>query len=90
MKKALGRSFLYVPVPAWLAKALFAPRLVQDYLGMPVQALAYFDHPCDYDASQATAALAPLGIACPRLPDYVESLVAFYREHREVRRSAMV
>jgi len=90
-ERALGRSFLYVPVPAGLATVLFTPKLVQSYLGMPVQSLAYFDHPCQYDAAQATTDLAPLGITCPRLPDYVETLVAFYRERRnEVRRSAMV
>jgi thioester reductase-like protein len=89
--RALGKSFAYVPVPPSLARALFAPRAVQRFFGMPVQTLDYFDHPCRYDASQATADLATLGVRCPRFPDYVDKLVAFYRARRdEVRRSAMV
>jgi len=58
---------------------------------MPVQSLDYFDHPCRYDASQATADLARLGLRCPRLPDYLDRLIAFYLENkRGVRRSAMI
>jgi thioester reductase-like protein len=89
--RALGKRFLYLPVPPALARAVFAPRAVQRFFGMPVQTLDYFDHPCRYDASQATADLAPLGVRCPRFPDYVDALVGFYRARRDqVRRSAMV
>jgi hypothetical protein len=89
--RALGKRFLYVPVPPGLARAFFRPRAVQRFFGMPVQTLDYFDHPCRYDASQATADLAPLGVRCPRFPDYVGNLVAFYRQKRnEVRRAAMI
>jgi thioester reductase-like protein len=89
--RALGKRFLYVPVPAALARAVFKPRAVQRFFGMPVETLDYFDHPCRYDASQATADLAPLGVRCPRFPDYVDRLVAFYRQKRsEVRRAAMI
>ncbi len=89
--RALGRSFVFLPVPLAAARVLFSPRFVQDYLGLPVQSLAYFDHPCRHDATQATADLAPLGVTCPRLPDYAIRLVEFYRERRdEVRRSAMI
>jgi thioester reductase-like protein len=89
--RALGKRFLYVPVPPALARAAFKPRAVQRFFGMPVETLDYFDHPCRYDASQATADLAPLGVRCPRFPEYVDKLVAFYREKRDsVRRQAMV
>ena len=38
-----------------------------------------------------TRDLAELGIACPRLPDYVPRLVDFYRRHRsDVRQEPMV
>ncbi len=58
---------------------------------MPRQALDYFDHPCRYDSSIATAELAALGIACPRFPDYAERLVAFYLQQKgKIRREAMV
>jgi uncharacterized protein YbjT (DUF2867 family) len=88
--RALGKRFAYVPVPLGLARRLFAPSFVQRFFGMPVQTLAYFDHPCRYDASEATRALAALGIACPPFRGYVDRLVAFYREARgRVRTAAM-
>jgi thioester reductase-like protein len=89
--EAIGKTFLYVPVPMSVAKAVFAPKPVQRLFGMPAQALDYFDDPVRHDATQATADLGELGIECPRLADYIPRLVAFYRAHRdEVRREAMV
>jgi len=88
---ALGKSFLYLAVPTVLGKLAFTPGLVQRFFGMPLQAVDYFDHPCRYDASQASAALGPLGVRCPRFQDYAQRLVAFYRARRdEVRRTPMV
>jgi thioester reductase-like protein len=91
MASALGRRFLFVPVPLGLAKLLLAPGAIQRWLGLPVQALDYFDPPCRYDATATVAALEELGLRCPRFADYVGNLVAFYRERRDhVRRRAMV
>jgi thioester reductase-like protein len=88
---ALGKKFVYVPVPMTVAKALFTPRPVQRFFGMPVESLDYFDDPVRHDATEATKDLAALGIACPRLEDYVPKLVDFYRAHRDsVRREAMI
>jgi thioester reductase-like protein len=88
--RALGKSFVYVPVPLAIAKALFAPGPMQRFFGVPVQAVEYFDHPCRYDASQAAAALGPLGVDCPRFPDYAQRLVAYFKAHRgKVRQKAM-
>jgi thioester reductase-like protein len=88
---AIGKRFAYVPVPTALARVLFSPKPVERFFGMPRQALDYFDDPVRHDATQATADLAALGIACPRLEDYVAVLVEFYRARRdEVRREAMV
>jgi thioester reductase-like protein len=89
--KALGKSFLFVPVPAAMAKLLFTPGPVQKLFGMPVQAIDYFDHACRYDSSIATAELGALGITCPRFPEYVERLVTFYLQQKgKIRREAMV
>jgi thioester reductase-like protein len=89
--EAIGKSFAYLPVPMAVAKAFFAPKPVQRFFGMPVQALDYFDDPVRHDTTQATQDLGGLGIECPRLTDYLPRLVAFYRTHREgVRREAMV
>ena len=70
---------------------VFAPAPVQRYFGMPVQTLDYFDHPCRYDTSQATADLRAVGVACPAVASYVGPMGAFYRAHRDrIRRAAMV
>jgi thioester reductase-like protein len=88
--KALGKSFVYVPVPMAAAKLALAPRALQRFLGMPVQTVDYFDHPCRYDATDASADLAPLGVHCPRMADYLQKLVAFYLAHADtVRKTAM-
>lgn len=91
MAKELGKTFVYLPVPVFLAKFAFSPSFVQGFFGMPVQTLDYFDHPCQYDCSQATADLKALGIACPPFSSYVGKLVDFYKLKRgQVRREAMI
>jgi thioester reductase-like protein len=91
LARGMGKRFAFVPLPLPAAKLLLSPRLVQRALGVPVQTLEYFDHPCRYDSSVATRELSELGVACPRLPDYVPRLVAFYQARRDqVRREAMV
>jgi thioester reductase-like protein len=89
--RALGKSFYYVPVPPVVATAAFTPGAVQRFFGMPVQSLAYFDHPCRHDATQAQQDLAPFDVRCPPFAAYVDRLVKFYREKKaEIRRSAMI
>jgi thioester reductase-like protein len=89
--RAVGKSFIYPRVPLLAAQLFFRPAVVQRYFGMPVQALDYFDHPCRYDATRATAALAAQGISCPRFGDYAPRLVAFYLQQKgRVRRGAMI
>jgi hypothetical protein len=89
--EALGKRFLYLPVPKGFARFLFSFRPVERFFGMPRETLDYFDHPCAYDASQAVADLTPLGIRCPSFGSYVQGLVRFYSGHRDaVRREAMV
>ena len=91
LARTLGKRFAFVPVPKAVARAVLAPGPVRRYFGMPLETLDYFDHPCTYDAAQATAALELLGISCPRLPEYADRLVTFYRAQAgRVRREAMV
>ena len=87
--KALGKRFVYLPVPMSLAKAALRP--IHGLIGMPLEALDYFTDPVRHDATEATRDLAALGLRCPRLADYVPALVAFYRAERDrVRREAMI
>lgn len=89
--RALGKSFVYLPVPLPIAKLLFAPPPVQKLFGMPAQTLDYFDHPCRYDAAIATEDLARFGVACPQFTDYVQTLVAFYmKKVGDITRGAMI
>jgi thioester reductase-like protein len=91
LAREMGKRFLFVPVPLRVARAALGPPAVQRHLGMPVEALDYFDHPCRYDTTLATADLGALGIACPPFRAYVGKMVEFYRAHRGgVRREAMV
>jgi thioester reductase-like protein len=87
--RTLGKRFAFVPVPMVVAKAALLP--IHGWLGMPMEALDYFDDPVHHDATIATRDLRAMGLACPRLPDYVETLVRFYRAERDrVRREAMI
>jgi thioester reductase-like protein len=89
--EALGKRFVQVPVPLAVARAFFTPKPVQRFFGMPKEALDYFDDPVRHDTAQASHDLGELGVECPRLPDSVPRLVAFYRAHRDaVRREAMI
>jgi uncharacterized protein YbjT (DUF2867 family) len=91
LARALGKRFGYVPVPLALLKLSLAPPPLQALLALPPQTLDYFDHPSDYDSSQAQKALASLEVRCPPLPEYVDRLVAFYRAQRgALRRAAMI
>ena len=88
--RALGKKLVFLPVPKGVARAVLSPGPIRRYFGMPLDTLDYFDHPCTYDATQATADLTLLGVSCPRLPDYVDRLVTYYRSHRgQVRKQAM-
>jgi thioester reductase-like protein len=88
--RALGKRFVYLPLPARTARILLKPRPLQKILGMPAQVLDYFDHPCRYDSSAAREDLGRLGLSCPRVSDYVGRLVDFYRrKKKETRTEAM-
>jgi nucleoside-diphosphate-sugar epimerase len=78
---ALGKSFVYAPVPLPIAKLIFAPSQVEKWFGMPSQSLDYFDHVVHYDATEATKDLARFGVKCPKFSDYAQRLVGFYLKH---------
>ena len=80
---ALGKRFVYVPVPLALARASLSPPVVQRFFGMPTQALDYFDDAVRHDATQASRDLGRSASNAPGCADYVPSLVAFYRSHRD-------
>jgi thioester reductase-like protein len=87
---AFGKRFVFAPVPLALARACLAPAVIQRFFGITTQALEYFHDAVRHDTSQASRDLGALGVACPRLADYLPQLVRFYRQHKDdVRQSAM-
>ena len=91
MAKALGRTYVYVPLPLGLVGAAVRLPFVQSTLGLIPESIKYFGHRCAYDASQAKADLEALGLSCPPVASYIDVIVAFFRANRDrVRRTAMV
>lgn len=73
-----------VRVPAAVLRALFRIPGVERLSRMPRQTLDYFDLDNRYDDANTRTVTAARGIACPRLPDYLDTLLAFVRQHREI------
>ena len=91
MAAALGRSYLFVPLPLALVRAAVSLPFVSKALGLIPESIAYFGHRCRYDASQARADLATLGLSCPQVETYIDTIVVFFRANRgRVRKTAMV
>jgi len=88
--RALGKSFVYLPVPLPIAKLIFSPAAVQAAFKMPSQTLDYFDHPVTYDCAVASEDLARFGVSCPPFDSYVQRLVRFYQEKAGASRGAMI
>lgn len=91
LAKALGRSYIFVPLPLPLVWAAVSLPFVGKPLGLIPESIAYFGHRCRYDASQAKADLATLGLRCPPVETYIDVIVSFFRANRDrVRKNAMV
>jgi thioester reductase-like protein len=79
--KALGKKFVGYPLPPALAKKAMAVSLVRRIYRMPAQLIDYFVHDVHYESDQTTAALAKLGVACPRFSTYFKNLLSFFQSH---------
>jgi len=89
--RALGRSYLFVPIPLSLVRAALRFPSLRSALGLIPESIAYFGHRCRYDASQARNDLQALGLSCPQVESYIDRIVSFYRANRDrVRKTAMV
>jgi nucleoside-diphosphate-sugar epimerase len=51
--------------------------------GAPRESIVYLNHPVKFDTSRSVALLSPLGLAPPRFTDYVDAMVAFFRDHED-------
>ena len=74
------RPRLALPPAAADATLRFGPaRRALD--GIPRESLVYLTHAVDFDARRASALLDRHGLRCPRLREYLPTLVTFFREH---------
>jgi thioester reductase-like protein len=53
------------------------------YGGAPRESIAYLNHPVRFDTTRSVALLSSLGLAPPRFTDYVDAMVAFFRDHED-------
>jgi len=84
MCRAVGKRGIRVPLPRRLTTwALGTIEPLARYVGIPADAVDYFVHPTHYDTAATDRDLAGSGIACPPVPDYLPTLVAFMTAHRE-------
>ncbi|MCB1250448.1 MAG: SDR family oxidoreductase [Acidimicrobiales bacterium] len=91
MGAATDKRIVKVPISRGLAKfAVEKIPGVHDLLRIPSDAIDYFSHPTHYLTTNASADLETHGISCPRLVDYLPTLVAFQRSHPEISHHAMI
>lgn len=89
LEDRLEKRVLRVRMPAALARrALRLPGL-GGLLDVPPQALDYFTHPTLYDTTHTRRDLEGSGITVPLFHDYADKLLAFVKDHQDVRSGAM-
>ncbi len=70
-------------IPARLTRALMRTPGLERFTESPVAALDLFTTDVVYASAGAQELLREAGLACPRLPDYVDNLVGFLRQKIE-------
>ncbi|HQG39247.1 MAG TPA: hypothetical protein PLK15_08940, partial [Chitinophagales bacterium] len=64
--------------------------IIPEFMELPTMAVAYFDHPTDYDTTESEKDLAEAGITCPHYADYLDILVRFLKANPAITSKAMV
>ena len=87
----LGKRLVWVPVPLGPTRLLVrrVPGL-EWLLGLPAEALDYFDTPTTYDTTNTVTDLAGTGVSCPPFGSYAHILLEFMDDHPEIDAGAMV
>ncbi|MEM1346983.1 MAG: SDR family oxidoreductase [Myxococcota bacterium] len=75
--KILGRKPALAAIPRGVADRILSNAAVEEGLGLPREALAYFDHGARYDVSNTQRSLAETSIRCPHLSTYLEVLLGY-------------
>lgn len=89
--RATGRKLLRVPLPKIVAKgALEYLPGVQWLTRIEPEAVEYFTQPTRYTCTNTLRDLAGSGIICPRIPEYLNRLIAFMEAHPNIPSTAMI
>jgi hypothetical protein len=67
--------------PKLVANALRVPQVRKAFSDTPSESIAYLNHPVTFDTRRAVALLEAHGLQPPHFGDYVEPMVAFFKEH---------
>lgn len=82
--RLLGRKSPKGSLPASLVDSLLTLKRVERAVGIPREALQYFNHDARYDSSNTQRALkAARQIRCPHLSTYLEQILRYVVEHPE-------
>ncbi len=79
----MGRAPAVATVPARAAETMLASPGLARALGLQRESLSYFNHPAQFDVSNAASLLAD-SLHCPRVVDYWPRLVDYARTHPEI------
>jgi thioester reductase-like protein len=93
MGKSVGRFIVKTPLPLNAAQAVWLFKkmpIIPEFMELPTMAVAYFDHPTDYDTTESEKDLAEAGITCPHYADYLDILVRFLKANPAITSKAMV
>jgi thioester reductase-like protein len=78
-----GKKTAYRMPPKLVAGSLHLPAVKKLFSGAPPESIRYLNHPVSFDTRSARELLEPNGVRCPRLEEYVEPLVRFFRAHED-------
>jgi thioester reductase-like protein len=89
--RATGRRGIRVRLPQRLTTwALDHVAALERFVGIPARAVEYFVHPTHYETTGAVADLAPTGVTCPPVTDYLPNLVRFMAQLADAELGVMV
>lgn len=80
----LGRAPVVGRVPAFVANRLLDIEKLEQALGIPKEAMVYFNHSITYDVSNTLAALQDTSLRCPKLKDYLPTLIDYAKRHPDI------
>lgn len=84
LAEATGRRVLRPSVPLGLIQRALRLPGARTLVGIPAEAMDYFDHPTFFTCSHTLRDLAGTGVACPPFATYAARLVDFVERHPEV------